>query len=182
MFLSGSRNTVGLPTVPRFQWMNPPALLQAGNSSIESSRSQPDVREPLNIFHHGVAVFVAISQARQHEKNWITHVYYAPRNIVRRSIGHVKRACLKETGSPVLFIWAPPSAGSLDLLKRRFEISETEVRVGDYAQVHYFRIAISPKGDSCRFVDTRLRHMPVTPHALTFDLSWAMLTGRRLGY
>ena len=44
-----------------------------------------------NVFHHCVAVFIAIRQARENEKSWIGHKYYASRNIVWRSTGSVKR-------------------------------------------------------------------------------------------
>lgn len=68
---SRGRDAVGLPPISRFQRTDPSALLQPGDGSIERSRSQANVRETMNVFHHGVAMLVAVRQARKNEKDWI---------------------------------------------------------------------------------------------------------------
>ena len=67
------RNAVWLSAMGRFHWPDPPTLFQAGNRSIQGSRAEANTREKLDVFHHCVAVLVAVGQACEHEKRWIRH-------------------------------------------------------------------------------------------------------------
>ena len=68
---AGGGNAVGLPPVLRWNGANPTALFKARDGSVQGSWSEADVRETLDIDHHGVAVFSAIGQAGKYEKSWI---------------------------------------------------------------------------------------------------------------
>jgi hypothetical protein len=43
-------------------------LFQPRNRPIERSGTQPNARERFNILHHGVAVFIALGEARKNQK------------------------------------------------------------------------------------------------------------------
>src|ERR1039458_1098208 len=60
---AGAGDAVRLPPVVRVHGTNPAALFQAGDGAIERAGAQPHGREPLNVFHHGVAVLIAVRQA-----------------------------------------------------------------------------------------------------------------------
>src|ERR1017187_9539946 len=64
---AGAGDAVGLPPVVRVYGTNPAALLEAGDGAVERAGSEADRREALNVFHHGVAVLIAIRQAGQYK-------------------------------------------------------------------------------------------------------------------
>ena len=60
----------------------------------------------------------------------------------------------------------------VNFLERRFEIRETEVQLATTLKcITSVLSTINPKGAAGLSI-------PITPHALTFDLSWAMLNDR----
>src|ERR1039458_4863980 len=64
---AGAGDAVGLPPVLRVYGANPAALFEAGNGAVERAGAESHGREALNVFHHGVAVLIAIRQACQYE-------------------------------------------------------------------------------------------------------------------
>src|ERR1035438_2747905 len=60
---AGAGDAVGLPPVVRIHGTNPAALFQAGDGAVERAGAEPHGREALNVFHHGVAVLIAVHQA-----------------------------------------------------------------------------------------------------------------------
>src|SRR5207249_3189343 len=76
--------------VLRLEGTNPTPFFQASDRAVQGAGSQANTGKPVNVVNHGVAMLVAIGQAREHEQRRIRRHYYVRRNIVARNSKDVK--------------------------------------------------------------------------------------------
>ncbi len=84
-----SRQSIGLPALLRFQWLNPSLPFQPCDGSVQSARPQSATTHAKNILDHGIAVLGPIRQAGHHQQGRVGIV--AGRVLVWKPLYYVAR-------------------------------------------------------------------------------------------